>query len=71
MDRSVTMCAEVLEVGDGYLLVRNYSDNQEVIVRTPCFCRYSPNDSVRITYNGIMTLSLPPQINAMKIVKLN
>ena len=35
MDRSVTMCAEVLEVGDGYLLVRNYGDGQEVIVRTP------------------------------------
>lgn len=60
----MTMWATVLEVRNSSLLVLDRSTCQQVIVfaqNTRCFC---VGDCVRIEYNGIMTLSIPPQITA-------
>lgn len=63
------MCATVVGIQDGGILVTNNADGQEVIVNTRCvnFCE---GDRVKIIYNGMMTMSIPPQINATRIIKL-
>lgn len=65
------MCATILEVNSDNLLVHDVRTKQEVIVNTPCTCRFSVDDRVRIVYNGIMTNSLPPQISSRRIFKIN
>lgn len=64
------MKARVLAVQDGGLLVRDCRTDQEVDVRTPHTFRFRPEDLVCITYDGIMTRSLPPQIRAAAIRRL-
>lgn len=64
------MCATVMEVNDNSLLVRDNATSQEVIVNKSCVCNFHVNDRVGIVYNGIMTMSLPPQINASRIFKM-
>lgn len=64
------MLATVLEVNPDSLLVLNHATSQEVIVHTNCTCNFQVNDRVIILFNGIMTMSLPPQINAIRISKL-
>lgn len=63
-----TMLATVIQAWGSQVLVRDNSNNQEVLVHTS----YSTNnlsagDQVRIVYNGVMTASIPPQINAQSI----
>lgn len=65
------MCATVLEVNNGNLLVRDSRTEQEVVVNTSCACRFSSDDRVRIVYNGAMTNSLPPQISSRRIFKIS
>ena len=65
------MCADVIEVNDDNLLVRDIRTQQEVIVNTPCSCRLDAGDRIRIVYNGAMTNSLPPQISSRKIFKIS
>lgn len=64
----VTMTGTVLQAEGSQVLVRDTSTNQEIMVNT----NYSTSNLsagflVRITYNGAMTFSVPPQINAESI----
>lgn len=64
----VTMLATVIQAWGSEVLVTNNSNGEEILVLT----NYSTNnlhagDQVRIVFNGIMTASLPPQINAQSI----
>ncbi len=64
------MCAEVINIENNQLIVCNCADQQEVIVNT-CCSNFKEGDIIKIVYNGIMTLSLPPQINADRIIKIS
>lgn len=59
----MTMHATVMEVRESNLLVCDLSMGRDVVVHTPCAGRFCVGDRVRIGYNGIMTMSLPPQIS--------
>lgn len=67
LPETVTMKARVLRVCRCELLVCDLCTCQEVRVHTRHACHFSVGDTVCIEYNGIMTLSLPPQINADSI----
>ena len=66
----MTMCAIVIEVNDKSLLVIDSNTSQEILVNYPCVCNFNVNDRVGIVYDGTMTRSIPPQINATKIFKM-
>ena len=61
------MYAQVLEVNTDSLLVCDLYNAQRVQVNTDCACHFCPGDRVCIHYSGAMTMSLPPQISAIKI----
>ena len=63
------MCAVILEVNSDSLLVRDHKTRQEVLVRTSCTCGFQRNDRVMVVYNGAMTMSIPPQINAIRVTR--
>lgn len=63
------MCAEVTGVEDGRLMVTDSSSQQEVAVNTRCL-DFNKGERVKICYNGIMTMSLPPQISAYSIIRM-
>lgn len=69
-DLDMVMTATVIQVDSGSLLVTDSSNGQEVRVIFRNARRFSPGDSVRITYNGAMTLSIPPQIAATSIQRI-
>ena len=62
------LCAEILEVNPDSLLVRS-RNRQEILVKTNCTCGYARHDRVHILYDGIMTRSIPPQIQAVRITR--
>ena len=64
-----TMCARILEIDDNRLLVRDSRSRQEVAVNTRCNCNFDVGDRVIIVYSGAMTMSIPPQISAIRIRK--
>ncbi len=64
----MTMCATIISVERGRLLVLDDKTEQEVIVKTRC-SNFREGEKVKIIYNGIMTLSLPPQISAGRILR--
>ena len=64
---STTMTAIVTQVQNNCLCVCDCSTNQNVLVHTPQACCFNVSDRVCIQYNGIMTLSMPPQITAICI----
>lgn len=66
----MVMCATVVSIDDNSILVLDNATQQEVQVNTCCL-NFRQDDRVKIFYNGIMTRSLPPQINADRIIKLN
>lgn len=66
----MTMQAIVIRVRPGDLLVFDESMSQTVIVHTPQACRFRVGNCVTIFYSGIMTRSIPPQITAIKIVRI-
>ena len=66
----MVMNATVQEVRDGSLLVIDHANRQQVVVNTRCACRFREGDRIRILFNGVMTMSLPPQINAIRINRL-
>lgn len=59
-----TMLATVCRVWRCALCVWDHCTNQEVIVHYDRACCFRPGDRVCIHYNGVMTRSIPPQINA-------
>ena len=64
----VTMFATVVQAWGSQVLVRDQSNNQEVLVHTNhSTSNLAAGDVVRIVYNGVMTASIPPQINAQSI----
>lgn len=65
------MIATVLQANPRNLLVRNEENGQEVIVNYNNTDRFSYGDRIRITYNGAMTFSIPPQISATSIQFFN
>ena len=64
---AASMEACILEVQCNQLLVRDLSNDQEVLVYTNRACCFCPGERVIIEYDGTMTLSLPPQISADRI----
>ena len=70
-DFMVTMTATVVQAWGSQVLVRDNSNNQEVLVLTGYSTgNLTAGDQVRIVYNGVMTASIPPQINAQSICVL-
>lgn len=65
----MTMCAVILEMRNRQLLVRDSKTDQEIIVNTRCNCDFRVGDRVLIFHRGAMTLSIPPQISAVRITK--
>lgn len=66
------MTATILDITPGRsLLVVDEATGQQVVVNTRNTNRFSINDRIRITYNGVMTRSMPPQITANNIQILN
>jgi len=63
----MTIDATVIEVYNNRLLVRNLSNQQEILVHFRNALRFTPGDTVRIIFNGRMTFSIPPQIVASSI----
>lgn len=61
---NTTMCATVRQACPCRLLVCDHATDQEVLVHTPNACCFSCGERVCIHYNGIMTMSIPPQISA-------
>lgn len=65
------MNARILEIDDNRLLVRNLRTRQEVAVNTDCTCGFAVGDRIVIFYNGAMTMSIPPQISAIRIKRVS
>ena len=65
------MVATVLSVQRGNMLVFDFSNRQQAQVNTNNTFRFCPGDLVRIRYNGAMTMSIPPQISAISIVRIS
>lgn len=66
-----TFLARVLQVMNGDLLVCSARTGQKILVHTCRACCFSVGDCVRIRFNGVMTMSIPPQITACCIRKAN
>jgi len=62
--------AAVLRVNSGNLLVRDFENNQEVLVHFRNARNFRPGDHIRIEFNGQMTHSIPPQITAISIQRI-
>ena len=65
----MVMMATVVRVNARTLLVRDLSSGQQVLVHWGNARSFRVGDTVRITYNGSMTFSVPPQINATSVVR--
>ncbi len=66
----MTMQAIVIRVSPGHLLVFDETMSQTVVVHTPHACRFRVGHCVHIFYSGAMTMSLPPQITAIRINRI-
>ena len=65
------MSARILEIEDNRLLVLDLRTGQEVAVNTDCTCGFAVGDRIVILFNGAMTLSIPPQIGAIRISRVS
>lgn len=65
------MIATVRAVQPETLLVFDRATRQDVLVHTRSTRCFREGDRVSILYNGVMTRSLPPQITAVYIRRLN
>lgn len=66
----MTMLATVLSVQPNSLLVWDQTSRQRVRVHTPHAHRFRQGELVRIWFSGAMTFSIPPQITAIRIVRV-
>ncbi len=64
------MEAIVIHVRPGDLLVFDESMSRTVVVHTPNACSFRVGNCVRIRYSGAMTMSIPPQITAIRINRI-
>lgn len=62
-----TLTATVLSVHEGYLMVFNDANGQQVHVNFEYAHHFCPGQQVTVRYNGVMTRSIPPQITAEDI----
>ncbi len=67
----MTICATVLAVLDGALLVSDCCTCRQVLVHTQGTSCFRPGDRARIRYSGASTRSLPPQITATEICRIS
>ena len=67
----MTMNATVLRVDPNGLLVRDASTGNQVFVNFRNTGAFRVGDAVRITFNGVMTRSIPPQITATAIQRVS
>lgn len=67
----MVMIATVISMRRDSLLVFDFANRQQVQVNTNDAFRFRPGDLVRIRYNGAMTMSIPPQISAISIVRIS
>ena len=70
MNTTMTICATVCEVDECSLLVCDRCTCQKVLVHTEDANCYAVGDRLCIYYDGIMTRSIPPQINAIQIQRM-
>ena len=63
--------AKILETEKNRILVMDLNTNQEVAINLQCGCKFKVGDMIQIVYNGMMTMSIPPQINAQRIMVIN
>ena len=63
----MTMNAVITDITPGVLTVRNLANNETVIVNYRNTRRFAIGDRIRITFSGIATASIPPQITATNI----
>lgn len=70
-NESVTMKACVLRACCCDLLVCDLCTSQNVLVHTPKACCFHAGEKVCIEYSGAMTMSIPPQISAFSIKRLD
>lgn len=68
---SMTMRATILRAQDCDLLVRDHNTRQEVLVHTVEACGFRSGERICIEYDGIMTMSIPPQITATRICRIS
>lgn len=66
----MTLTATVTQTGPRSLLVRDSATSDEILVLFNNAGRFSVGDNVRITFNGQMTRSIPPQITATSIERI-
>lgn len=64
VNETVTMKACILRVCCCELLVCDLCTCQKVCVHTPKACCFRPGEKICIEYSGAMTMSIPPQITA-------
>lgn len=69
--KTVTMKACILRVCCCDLLVCNLHTSQQVLVHTPSACCFRAGEKVCIEYSGAMTMSIPPQVSASSIKRLD
>ena len=70
-NRPATLTGQVLDTRCGALLVCDCETSQKVQVNTDDACSYDVGDRLCIHYDGSMTRSIPPQINATCIHKVS
>lgn len=63
------MTGTITEITSCYILI-NEEMHGEVRINTKCGCRFNVGDTIEVTHNGAMTMSIPPQISAIKICKV-
>jgi|GEM_PF-2492907 len=68
---NASLIAIVMRSDLGSLLVRDLNTGDEILVLTHEARKFSPGDRVAVTYSGMMTHSIPPQITALSIRRLN
>lgn len=62
--------AVILQVNSGNLLVRDFDNNQEILVHLRDSRGFRIGEQIRIGFNGQMTRSIPPQITATSIQRI-
>ena len=67
----ITMLATVVQAWGSQVLVTDNANGQEILVLTNnSTSNLVAGDQVRIVFNGVMTASIPPQLNAQSICVL-
>lgn len=64
------MKATVVQVNPGNLFVNDSETGDDVMVHFQTAGQFSVGDNIKITYNGKITRSIPPQISAITIQRL-